>query len=65
MEEEDEEEQTRLTLVVHPEIGKIDKEKILSRLREAFGAGIEGSPIHVKDLGGCEDIPTQAGSSLL
>jgi len=39
VEEEDEKGQTRLTLVVHPEIGRIDNEKILSRLREGLAQG--------------------------
>jgi hypothetical protein len=39
VEEEDGNGQTRLTLVVHPEVGKLDEEKILARLRASLADG--------------------------
>jgi hypothetical protein len=39
VEEEDERGQTRLTLVVHPEVGELDNEKLLSRLQVGLAQG--------------------------
>jgi hypothetical protein len=39
VEEEDGNGQTRLTLVVHPDVGKLDEEKILARLRASLADG--------------------------
>jgi hypothetical protein len=39
VEEEDENGQTRLTLVVHPEVGSLDEGQLLNRLRAALGEG--------------------------
>ena len=39
VEEEDGNGQTRLTLVVHPDVGNLDEEKILARLRAALADG--------------------------
>lgn len=39
LEEEDGNGQTRLTLVVHPEVGELDEGKVLARLRLAFSDG--------------------------
>jgi hypothetical protein len=39
VEEEDENGQTRLTLRVHPEVGEIDQQKLLLRLRAELGRG--------------------------
>jgi hypothetical protein len=39
VEEEDESAQTRLTLIVHPEIGAIDEIKVLRQLQAAFASG--------------------------
>jgi hypothetical protein len=39
VEEEDANAQTRLTLVVHPEVGPLDESRVLSRLRIAFSNG--------------------------
>jgi hypothetical protein len=38
-EEEDGKGQTRLTLIVHPEVERLNEEKILARLRDAFANG--------------------------
>jgi hypothetical protein len=43
VEEEDVNGQTRLTLVVHPEVGELDEGKILARLRVAFSNGSRGN----------------------
>jgi len=37
VEEEDSNGQTRISIVVHPEIGALDEDRLLSRLREALG----------------------------
>jgi len=39
VEEEDSRGQTRLTLVVHPEVVSLDKDRLLARLREAISEG--------------------------
>ena len=39
VEEEDSEGQTRLSLVVHPDVGNLNEKKLLSRLYERFGQG--------------------------
>lgn len=39
VEEEDEKGQTRITLVVHPEVGTIDEHAVVSRLRQSLGRG--------------------------
>jgi hypothetical protein len=39
VEEEDENGQTRLTLVVHPEVGDVNKAKLLSRLQQGLAQG--------------------------
>jgi hypothetical protein len=39
VEEEDENEQTRLTLRVHPQVGAIDEQKVLHRLRDELARG--------------------------
>jgi hypothetical protein len=39
VEEEDEQGQTRLTLLVHPELGELDNEKLLSRLELGLAQG--------------------------
>ena len=41
--EEDGNAQTRLTLLVHPEVGEFDEGKALARLREAFSNGSRGN----------------------
>ncbi len=38
-EEEDDHGQTRLTLVVHPEVGAVDEERLLARLTQRFASG--------------------------
>jgi hypothetical protein len=43
VEEEDGNAQTRLTLLVHPEVGEFDEGKALARLREAFSNGSRGN----------------------
>ncbi len=43
VEEEDGTGQTRLTLVVHPEVGQVDEERLLARLREALEEGSWGN----------------------
>jgi len=43
VEEEDSNGQTRLALVVHPEVGKLDEERVLARLRVAFSEGSRGN----------------------
>jgi hypothetical protein len=43
VEEEDGNGQTRLTLVVHPEVGELDEGKILARLRAALSDGSRGN----------------------
>ncbi len=42
VEEEDENGQTRLTLVVHPAVEELDEERLLARLRSAFSDGSRG-----------------------
>jgi hypothetical protein len=42
VEEEDENGQTRLTLVIHPAVEKLDEERLLARLRSAFSDGSWG-----------------------
>ena len=39
VEEEDDRGQTRLTLVVHPDVGELDNEKLLSRLQKGLALG--------------------------
>jgi hypothetical protein len=39
VEEEDENAQTRLTLVVHPEVGYLDESQVVARLRTALSNG--------------------------
>jgi hypothetical protein len=39
VEEEDSDSQTRLTLLVHPEVGELNKSRILSRLKEGLAQG--------------------------
>ena len=39
VEEEDGTGQTRLTLVVHPDVGPVDEARVLARLRGALAAG--------------------------
>ncbi|MDH3444903.1 MAG: hypothetical protein OEN50_13320, partial [Deltaproteobacteria bacterium] len=39
VEEEDNNAQTRLTLVVHPDVGGLDEDKLLNQLRAALGEG--------------------------
>jgi hypothetical protein len=43
VEEEDNGGQTRLTLVVHPDVGELNKERLLARLRAAFSNGSRGN----------------------
>jgi hypothetical protein len=43
VEEEDNNGQTRLTLVVHPEVGNLDEGQVLARLRTAFSHGSRGN----------------------
>lgn len=43
VEEEDGNGQTRLTLVVHPDVGNLEEEKILARLRAALADGSRGN----------------------
>ncbi len=43
VEEEDGDGQTRLTLLVHPDVGSLDEEGLLSRLREGLGEGSRGN----------------------
>jgi hypothetical protein len=43
IEEEDSSGQTRLTLVIHPEVGDLDEGKALARLRTAFSNGSRGN----------------------
>jgi hypothetical protein len=48
VEEEDSNGRTRLTLVVHPEIGGIDQTKLLSRLHESLSQGSRGNQFQTK-----------------
>ena len=43
VEEEDSTGQTRLTLLVHPEVGKLDEDRLLSRLMEGLAQGSRGN----------------------
>jgi hypothetical protein len=43
VEEEDNGGQTRLTLVVHPDVGELNEERLLTRLRAAFSNGSRGN----------------------
>lgn len=43
VEEEDENAQTRLTLVVHPAVRQLDEDKVLARLRTALSNGARGN----------------------
>jgi len=43
VEEEDRTGQTRLTLLVHPEVGKLDEDRLLSRLMEGLAQGSRGN----------------------
>jgi hypothetical protein len=43
VEEEDGNGQTRLSLVVHPEVGNLDEGQVLARLRAAFSSGSRGN----------------------
>jgi hypothetical protein len=43
VEEEDENAQTRLTLVVHPGVGELNEDKVLARLRSALQDGSRGN----------------------
>jgi hypothetical protein len=43
VEEEDSKSQTRLTLVVHPDVGELNEKKLLARLRAAFSNGSRGN----------------------
>jgi hypothetical protein len=43
VEEEDDNRQTRLTLLVHPRAGKLDEERLIARLKEALAQGTKGS----------------------
>jgi hypothetical protein len=43
VEEEDNNAQTRLTLVVHPEVGELDEKRLVDRLRAAFSEGSRGN----------------------
>lgn len=45
VEEEDGAGQTRLTVVVHPQVGALSEERLLSRLREALAEGSKGNRI--------------------
>jgi hypothetical protein len=42
VEEEDANGQTRLTLLVHPQAGRVDEERLLARLKEALARGDKG-----------------------
>jgi hypothetical protein len=48
VEEEDSNGQTRLTLVVHPQVGNVEEEKLLSRLREGLGRGSRSNQFQTK-----------------
>ena len=43
VEEEDVDGQTRLTLLVHPDVGSLDEEALLLRLREGLAEGSRGN----------------------
>jgi len=43
VEEEDNNGQTRLTLLVHPEVGSLDEESLIARLKEALAQGTKGN----------------------
>ena len=43
IEEEDDKAQTRLTLLVHPDVGEIDEAKALARIREILASGSRGN----------------------
>jgi hypothetical protein len=47
-EEEDENGQTRLTLRVHPRVGAIEQQKLLSRLREGLARGSRGNQFQAR-----------------
>jgi hypothetical protein len=47
-EEEDENGQTRLTLRVHPQVGEIDQQKLLSRLHERLARGSRGNEFQTR-----------------
>jgi len=48
VEEEDSKGQSRLTLVVHPEVGKLDENRLLSRLMEGLAQGSRGNRFMAK-----------------
>ncbi|OGQ82757.1 MAG: hypothetical protein A3F90_06830 [Deltaproteobacteria bacterium RIFCSPLOWO2_12_FULL_60_19] len=48
VEEEDENGQTRITLRVHPQIGEIDQQKLLARLRDGMGRGSWGNEFQAR-----------------
>ena len=48
VEEEDGNSQTRLTLLVHPEVGKLDEGKLLSRFQESLARGNRGNQLMSK-----------------
>jgi hypothetical protein len=39
VEEEDDQAQTRLTLLIHPSVGRVDQDMVLTRLQAAFSSG--------------------------
>jgi hypothetical protein len=43
VEDEDANGQTRPTLVIHPEVGELDEERVIARLRLAFSEGSRGN----------------------
>jgi hypothetical protein len=43
VEEEDDNRQTRLTLLVHPRAGNLDEERLIARLKETLAQGTKGS----------------------
>jgi hypothetical protein len=48
VEEEDTNGQTRLTLVVHPQVGSVEDRKLLSRLQDGLGWGSRGNRFQAK-----------------
>jgi hypothetical protein len=70
VEEEDGNGQTRLTLLVHPQVGELNERKLLARLQESLAQGARGNPFMSKlwqETGtfrvGTSPMPAGAGRS--
>ena len=62
VEEEDDNAQTRLSLVVHPQIGDLDEEKVLALLRVALSNGSRNSRFMTEVWENAGNLQGQAGS---